>query len=78
MGRTEGRNTGLLLRILQGRICIRRRETLQLCEQKPERGDVNLHVQEGSKEVDKRENTYKTGELTTTERKRRREPPPSK
>jgi hypothetical protein len=71
---TNGRNTGLLLRNLQGRICIQRRETSQLCEQIPKRGDVNLHVQKGSKEVGERENTNKTREMTTKDRKRRGEP----
>jgi hypothetical protein len=78
MGRTDGINTGLLLRNLKDRICIERRGTLKLCEQKPEREDVNLYVQEGSKEVGERENTYKTGELTTNEWKRREEPRPLK
>jgi hypothetical protein len=41
-------------------------------------GDVNIHVQEGSKEVGEIENTYKTVELKTKERKRRGEPQPSK
>ena len=57
LGRTNGRNNRLLLRTLQGRICI---QILQLCEQNPKRGDVNLHVQEGNKEVGERENTNKT------------------
>ena len=46
MGRTNGRHARLLLGNLQGRICIQRRKTLLLREQKPDKRDVNLQGQE--------------------------------
>ena len=78
MGRTNGKHTRLLLRNLQGRICILRRKSLYLREQKPERRDVNLQVQEGSKEVGEGNYTNKAGELMPKAKKRRGKSRPSK
>jgi hypothetical protein len=44
-------------------------ETSELCEQEPERRDVNLQVQGRSKEVGEGADTSETMEVTTKERK---------
>jgi hypothetical protein len=43
-----------------------------------ERGDVNLHVQDGHKDVGERKDTNKVEELTPKEKKRRGKFRPSK